>query len=291
MSWLTKAGIGISKLSEIEIDADKDWQAREIRNLKAIVAGMVEGDIAYRGPDVLKKLAGEYGIGYNFLHMRNTGALTPEWRDIQDMVAYLTGAVNRMIAPPSLLIPMATCGVVIAEGHSGGGHAAGNTLSVPMPVVSQALVAQVGGNAVAGARAYDHSGPTYTDETTEANNADANDMTLLPATPAVNDAYYFGYAAVWDWLTLNVGTAGAGTWTLTWEYWNGSSWVALSAVNDTSNGFRVSGMNSVKFNRPSDWANRDVDGTTLYWIRGRVTSYSSITTQPLGTQAWIGIWP
>jgi hypothetical protein len=160
-----------------------------------------------------------------------------------------------------------------------------------MPAVSQALAAQVGGNAVAGARAYDHSGPTYTDETTEANNADANDMTLLPATPAVNDAYYFGYASVWDWLTLNVGTAGAGTWTLTWEYWNGSSWVVLSEVHDTSNGFRVSGMNSVKFNRPGDWANRDVDGTTLYWIRGRVTNYSSVTTQPLGTQAWIGVWP
>jgi hypothetical protein len=290
MSWLTKAGIGISKLSEIEIDADKDWQAREIRNLKAIVAGMVEGDIAYRGPDVLKKLAGEYGIGYNFLHMRNTGALAPEWRDIQDIIIYLTGAVNRMIALPTLQIPTPAVDVAVVEDHSGGGHAAGNTLSVPVPAVSQALVAQVGGNAVAGARAYDHSGPTYTDETTEVNNADANDMTLLPATPAVNDAYYFGYASVWDWLNLNIGTAGAGTWTITWEYWNGSSWAALPGVHDTSNGFRASGMNSVKFNRPDDWANHDVDGATLYWIRGRVTSYSSVTTQPLGTQAWIGKW-
>jgi len=121
MSWLTKAGIGISKLSEIEIDADKDWQAREIRNLKAIVAGMVEGDIAYRGPGVLEKLAGEYGIGYNFLHMRNTGALTPEWMDIQDIIIYLTGAVNRMIALPTLQIPTPAVGVAVVEDHSGGG--------------------------------------------------------------------------------------------------------------------------------------------------------------------------
>jgi hypothetical protein len=291
MSWLTKAGIGVSKLSEIEIDANKDWQAKEIQNLKAIVAGMVEGDIAYRGPSVLEKLAGEYGVGYNFLHMQNTGAFTPEWRDIQDIVAYLTGAVNRMIAPPRLQIPVPTCNVETAEEHSGGGYTAENTRSIPVPTVSEAAAAQAGGNVVAGARAYDHSGPTYTDETTEVNDATANDVTLLPATPAVNDAYYFGYASAWDWLNLNIGTAGAGTWTITWEYWNGSSWAALSGVHDTSNGFRASGMNSVKFNRPYDWANHDVDGTTLYWIRGRVTSYSSVTTQPLGTQAWIGAWP
>jgi hypothetical protein len=133
MSWLTKAGIGISKLSELEIDANKDWQAKEIQNIKAIVGGMAEGDIAYRGPSVLEKLSGEYGVGYNFLHMKNTGAFTPEWRDIQDIIIYLTGAVNRMIAPPTLQIPKPAIGVAVAEAHSGGGHTAGKTLTIPSP--------------------------------------------------------------------------------------------------------------------------------------------------------------
>ena len=37
MSLLTK---GINRLSQLEIDVDKDWRAREIANLKAIAAGM-----------------------------------------------------------------------------------------------------------------------------------------------------------------------------------------------------------------------------------------------------------
>jgi len=155
MSWLTKAGIGISKLSEIEIDADKDWQAREIRNLKAIVTGMVEGDIAYRGPDVLEKLAGEYGIGYNFLHMRNTGALTPEWMDIQDIIIYLTGAVNRMIALPTLQIPTPAVGVAVVEDHSGGGLIGEKSLTIPTPSIATPTTATYSPVAVEGTIADD----------------------------------------------------------------------------------------------------------------------------------------
>jgi len=54
MSLLTKAGI--TKLSELTIDANKDWQAKEITNLKAIVASMVAGDLPYRGATVVERL-------------------------------------------------------------------------------------------------------------------------------------------------------------------------------------------------------------------------------------------
>ncbi|MBA7707401.1 hypothetical protein ES703_116273 [subsurface metagenome] len=36
---------GIVRLSEIDIDGDKDWQGKKITNLKAVVDGMVKGDI------------------------------------------------------------------------------------------------------------------------------------------------------------------------------------------------------------------------------------------------------
>jgi len=44
---------GVAKLSQLEIDANKDWQAREITNLKTIAGAMDHGDIAFRGAGVL----------------------------------------------------------------------------------------------------------------------------------------------------------------------------------------------------------------------------------------------
>ena len=44
---LVKAGI--TKLSELEIDADKDWGGYGISNLKELVSGMQKGSILQRG--------------------------------------------------------------------------------------------------------------------------------------------------------------------------------------------------------------------------------------------------
>ena len=146
---------------------------------------------------------------------------------------------------------------------------------------------EAGELAMGGAVADD--GGTQTDETTAANNATENDMTLLPAAPAVNDAYYFGYATkVFNKLKVNIGTQGAGVWTITWEYYNGSSWSALSNVTDGCDHFRAAaGNHEVTFDVPSDWAKTTIQTIEAYWIRARVSAYTSITTQPKGTQSWI----
>ena len=113
-------------------------------------------------------------------------------------------------------------------------------------------------------------------------------MTLLPAVPAVNDAYYFGANGAFNKLTVNIGTQGDGTWTITWEYWNGTAWVALAGVVDATTGFRAAvGNRDVDFDRPADWARTAVNGVTAFWIRGRVSAYTAVVTQPLGTQAWV----
>lgn len=141
---------------------------------------------------------------------------------------------------------------------------------------------------VSGAEAYVHTG-SYTDETAAAQNVTANDMTLLPAVPAQNDAYYFGHDKVFDVMTLNIGTPGVGVWTITWEYWNGA-WIALSGVVDGTNNFTVAaGSHDVTFTRPGDWATTAVNTVTKYWIRARVSAYTSVITQPKGTQASIKI--
>lgn len=131
-------------------------------------------------------------------------------------------------------------------------------------------------------------GGTQTDETIKANDDTPNDMILLPAVPAVNDTYYFLSNWQFDTLRINIGTAGAGTWTITWEYWNGSAWTALSGVTDSTSGFKAAaGNHDVTFTIPSDWAITEVKGINGYAVRARVSAYTNITTQPKGTQAWI----
>ena len=136
-------------------------------------------------------------------------------------------------------------------------------------------------------------GGAETDETTETNSAAANDMTLLPAVPQVNDAYYFGFDEEVGAFTLNVGNAGVGNWTITWEYSQGTdAWAALGGVTDDTTGFTVLGENNVEWTIPGDWATDDVGGVTgKYWVRGRVSAFVAINAQPLGTQAWYNkVW-
>ena len=56
MSLYIIGGAGITKLSELEIDADKDWQGFGITNIKEVAAAMAKGDLAVRGNAVLEPL-------------------------------------------------------------------------------------------------------------------------------------------------------------------------------------------------------------------------------------------
>lgn len=296
---------GVTKLSELEIDADKDWQAKGITNIKEIAEAMEHGDIVYRGSGVLEKLNADAGKGYNFLRSRGPG-MSPVWQDIESLIQYMTAAINRAIAvdlamptlavsqavqqassPPgrtgmaSVSINLPGVGLAMATGP-GGGVTAFGPLTVPTPSVSRVLSS---GNPLGGAVADD--GGVQSDETAAANNDASNDMTLLPAVPALDDAYYFGLSVLWDYLRLNIGTSGIGVWTLDWEYWNGVNWSALPGINDGTGAFTLSGWREVKFIRPTDWAVTTVGIISdLYWIRARVSSYDSIIAQPKGSRAF-----
>lgn len=131
-------------------------------------------------------------------------------------------------------------------------------------------------------------GGAQTVQTTASNNATTNDMTLLPVTPVTGDAYYFGSAEPFYKMTLNVGQNGVGTWTILWEYYNGSSWATIPDVNDGTSGFTSgSGNKDVTFSPPANWATTTIQSIQGFWIRARVSAYTSITTQPLGTQSWV----
>lgn len=127
-------------------------------------------------------------------------------------------------------------------------------------------------------------GGAFTDYTTAANNATANDVVLLPATPAQNDAFYVGYSHVFNEVRFNIGTA-ATDGVLTFEYYNGSTWVALT-VTDLTDNFKNAGSNSVTWTAPRDWAKTTINSQgPFYYIRARVSTAGA--SQPLGTQLFI----
>jgi hypothetical protein len=60
-------------------------------------------------------------------------------------------------------------------------------------------------------------------------------------------------------------------------------------VTDNTTNFRaaITIPVSVTYTMPTDWASTTVNSVSAYYIRGRVSAYTSITTRPVGTQVWI----
>jgi len=136
-----------------------------VEALDAILQSLLTtlGDIIYRGDTKAERLPFDYGKGYNYLHAGPSG--TPEWVDLEELIVYLTGAVNRAISPPSLVIPFLSqhlgyewhdgadgtatpsksipvpaVAEAVVEDHAGGGSTTGESLTVPIPTVGAAAV-------------------------------------------------------------------------------------------------------------------------------------------------------
>lgn len=133
----------------------------------------------------------------------------------------------------------------------------------------------------------DNSGASFTDETTDLNSATADDVALFPVGAGDNDAFYFGSSEKFCGFQMNVGTAGVGTYAVTWEYWTGAAWVALSGIVDGTSGFQTTGANDITFEVAADWATTTVNAQgPFFYVRGRRNA-GTVTTDPLGTQAKI----
>ena len=139
---------------------------------------------------------------------------------------------------------------------------------------------------------------TYTDDTTDAQDAGTSDF-ALQTLATNNDGFIVGCLEKFTAVVTAVGTAaddtgGAGGVTGEWNYWNGSSWSALTtlAVSGTSR-FFVSGRNEVLFAAPTDWAtatSTEITGLpagSYYAIRYRATDAPDITAALASTlQVW-----
>jgi hypothetical protein len=135
------------------------------------------------------------------------------------------------------------------------------------------------------------NGTGNTNYTTESNDSTANNVILMPTTEALNDAFYVGMLDEFSELlfTINSGQGRAGTWSVTWEYWNGSSWASLAGVTDGSNSFATTGCPAVSWTIPGDWSTTTVSGTgvtttALYYVRARISSFTSAGAGPTATK-------
>lgn len=304
MSLLVKVG-GITKLSELTIDADKNWQAMGISNVKELAAGMARGDLLARGLSILQRLQPSTP-GYV---LTSAGPLhIPSWQPPAIALEYyipvpidLTHA-EAIVAPDdthNVDAPIASAYVanyLDDVAHNLTRLDRGVTLVDAEDIVVpdethniDALITGVPGTwekIVDGAVKEDT--PAQADDTANAQSAAANDMELLPAAPAVDDAYYVGFAVQFDIVLLQLGVSGVGNWATTEEYWDGLAWTALADVVDGTAQFMAApGLHATTFTRPGDWALTNVAGVgNLYWMRYRVSAFVNIVTQPWGTQAW-----
>ena len=135
----------------------------------------------------------------------------------------------------------------------------------------------------------DDSADTFVDETIDANDTGNADWTLFPASEATGDYAAFGYTGTFSQLKFDYlnGTAGVGG-VVSWEYWNGTAWTALSGVTDGTTGFTAAAADSltVTWTMPTDWAKRILNtGKKLYYVRAKITTVYS--TNPILDQGYV----
>jgi hypothetical protein len=110
-------------------------------------------------------------------------------------------------------------------------------------------------------------------------------------TTTVGDAIYIGGDAFPCGLSIGIGTAGDYDGiVLTWQYWDGDSWEPLDLITDETGLFKVANIElRVTWEKPSDAPACVVNGEEAFWVRCVVTAFNtpSITTSPLGDQAWL----
>jgi len=303
MSLLTKGGI--TRLSELTIDADKNWQAMGVSNVKELAAGMARGDLLARGLSIIQRLQ----PGTPGYVLTSAGPLhVPSWQPPAVALEYYI--------PVPIDLTHAEAKVVPDDTHNEDAPITSPYVADYLDDVANNLTRLDRGVALVDAEAIvapDHSNnvpalitavpgtwekivdgavkedtPAQVDDTANAQSAAANDMELLPALPVVNDAYYIGFAVPFDIVWLQIGTSGVGNWATTEEYWDGFAWTALAGVaDDTAQFMAAAGLHYTSFTRPGDWALTNVAGVgNLYWMRYRVSAFVNINTQPWGTQAW-----
>ena len=131
-----------------------------------------------------------------------------------------------------------------------------------------------------------------TNVTTNAINTTASFYPLEASPPggeaAVDNTFYIGFVRQFDRITVDVTTVGVWVGTLAYEYWNGSAWANLANVTDGTAQWTVGALKVIDFDRPTNWAAKNIHSLgSFYWMRFRVTAFTSLDTRPAVTRVFV----
>ncbi len=123
-------------------------------------------------------------------------------------------------------------------------------------------------------------GGSFTDNTSEANSPTGTAFLVFAGTPAVNDAIYFGMSNKFHGMTTDLFVTGTGSPTVTWEYYDGTTWTAFSVTEETTNASQFTVAGKFTWSSLSQWTKTTVNSSeSLYFVRGRLSA-GSYTVSP-----------
>ena len=128
---------------------------------------------------------------------------------------------------------------------------------------------------------------------------------LLPAVPAVGDRVYYGIQSTLDdagpfCSIVHDLVAATDVDSVSWEYWNGAAWAALTVQDNTNQdgamtgaAYDTAGVHSLHWAQPTSWSTSTVNGVTAWWIRSRVTGVGAapVAPQQQNRQTYTVLWP
>lgn len=227
-------------------------------NLVATVAnltqtGQAAGDLIYRDAAATFARLAKGTLG-QYLQM-NTGATAPEWDSIKTKWPFRVAAASGK------------------DTDAKNGGIAGCNLAADLTATEAAATTCQNFDNSAGAFAAIETGSA----------GDFVQWQIFPNNTTNADICYFGHSIpfceLWFDLTATVATYTGDA--LAWEYWNGSTWGALT-VNDYTDATAQDGKRSfgrdgaVSFMPPANWAPSSVNSISKYWIRCKVTDATKL---------------
>jgi hypothetical protein len=126
---------------------------------------------------------------------------------------------------------------------------------------------------------YDADVDTFTDKTDEVNSFTEAPFVLFASTPAVGDVVYVGSSHRFLGMFVTLSVLGTGSPAIDWEYYNGSGWTDLTETETDSGSSTFTASGKFTWSYPYGWDQNSVNGTTAYWIRGKLDTAYTIAPQ------------
>lgn len=305
MSGFQTPTTGIDRISQLIIDADKDWQTRGITNIKQVAALMSRGDLIVRNDSILARIqAGPLSyvltsrgpgkkatwapaggaLNYYFpvlVESAHAEAIVTVDQVINENAALASSHYQAYVDTPADYIRRLDCAIALADAEA--------VLAGPDQTIAITATPRSALSILCDGFVEETAAAVQTDKTAEARSPAANDLNLNPMTPAIGDKVYIGSAYPFWQAQVQVATAGVGNWLNSWFYWNGA-WVPAVGEIDGSNEWQFgTGLGTISHTPQGDWVPTIIQAMNLYWLMSNTTGFVNQITAPLGSQVWVAI--